>query len=1838
MNNAPQDSGVEDAPVAQAGKVFVFQRNYGELGLDPIPDAWGEVVVLQSSDAATGDYFGKAVAISGDTIAVGAPGEDGGMEDPLADSGAVYIYQRNLGGEDMWGEVTTVYAPDAQLADQFGTALALDGDTLVVGAPKRDDGSTEDSGAFYIFNRNLDGPDTWGFVIMQYQSGYWEQFGASLALDGGILVVGSPGYYSGSGAVSVYYRNWGGPDMWGSVAPHLIASDGDMDDRFGESVAIQGDTIVVGAPLEDGGDGSPLTDSGSAYVLGRNQGDPDAWGQVTILRASNAQAGDYFGQSVAINTDTIVVGAPGQDTDLENPMLDTGAAYVFNRSQGGVDAWVETRVLYASDTPFYAGFGWSLALFGNTLVVGAPELAISPYDRVGAAYVFNTSGTWLEAASLQAGDAQADDLFGWTVDVDGDTLVVGAQHEDGGFGGSYPDGGAVYVFQRSQAATNTWDQTAVLSGSQMQAYDYFGYAVAISGNTIVVGAYGAEGPGMENSAGIAYVYERHYSFPDHWDEVAVLTPTNPIIDDAMFGYSVDIEGDIVVVGAPGANTNAGACFVFGRNVGWDDAWGLVTWMGLYSPGEYFGLSVAVAGDTIAVGTPGDAGADDLTPGAGAVYLFQQNLGGADHWGSLDIVRSQETQAWDGFGTDVALSGSILVVGAPYEDGGMGDPRSDAGAAYVFYQNQGGYDYWDQVAVLRASDAQADDRFAASVSVSDDVIVAGAADEKGGPGDPIQGAGAAYVFQRNQGGAEAWGQVRTLRASDAQELDWFGISAAIDGNTIVVGAHGRDGELPNEGAAYVFTLQANWVPEALPLPPEAQAGDLFGSVALDGDILVVGAPEADVCPITEPITDTGAAYVFTRLPGGWRQDAILCAPDPQAGDHFGFSVAISGVTIVVGAYGRDGDTGAAYVFEYTDLQGINDWSQVGTLGVGGGQAGDGFGYSVAVQGAEIIVGAPWADGTQADEGAAYVFGNSPTLNAGLDDWSQVGTLGSENPQANGLYGYALGLDGNLLAVGAPGEDQAGGTPVTDAGVVYVYTSGAGVTLDGAAPEDWSQVGTLGAEGDAGQGDGFGTAVALQGSRLIVGAPGEDGAGEVLTDTGIAYVFTITPTLTLLAGMGPIPEDWSQVGTLGVGSGANAGDGFGSALAFSGQAIIVGAPYADIVSTETITDSGAAYAFVLDAGSWYLLQTLRSADAQEEGHFGSLVALDGEWAAVGAPNEDARFAVPITDTGAAYTFKLVLPNAAPLALDDDTTVVADGTGHLLDVLANDSDPNNDLLVISAVDEPAQGVVLDNDLNLVYTPTLGVGGVDTFTYTVTDGNGGYATAQVTVSLEVPPVAEDLTFSTPKDTPHSDRLEASDVDSSVLTFTQHTLPVHGAVNIATSGVFTYTPGLGYVGTDVFTFTVSDGALTDTGRVDITVTAVNEAPIAFDQVITTSEEMAYTGVLTATDVDSPILTYTVVVSPQHGSVSIAAGGAFTYTPGLNYNGSDVFTFTVLDGALTDTGRVDITITAVNDAPLAIDQGIVTTEDTPYTGLLGASDAEDDPLAFSLGLAPQYGSVSITPGGTFTYTPAVDYHGMDLFAFVVSDGVLTDTGQVAVTVISADAATTTLSLTADPLPSAVGQVVTFTAVVSSSGNLNAVQAAPAGTIIFWDGPAALLTTTLDTGGAASFSTAGLALGEHAITAEYLGGPDHQPSSFTLTHTVAYIADLSTSITATLTPGHVVYTIVVTNGGFNDADGAAVSVNFPSHLTQLTWTCAAAGGATCTPSGSGTLQDVLASFPVGGMVTYTVNANRLELESQYTVVIATLPDGVIDLNPGDNQAHFPPGYRFLLPLVLRAQPQ
>jgi uncharacterized repeat protein (TIGR01451 family) len=233
----------------------------------------------------------------------------------------------------------------------------------------------------------------------------------------------------------------------------LTASDAQAGDVFGGSVAISGDTVIVGAVGEDGGPGDPQDTAGAAYVFDRNQGGPEVWGQVAKLTASDAQAGDRFSTAVAISVDTVVVSAWFEGGGPGDPLPDAGAAYIFGRNQGG-------------------------------------------------------AGAWGQAAKLTADDAQTGDEFGFSVAINGDTVVVGAFVEDGGPGDPLPDAGAAYIFSRNQGGTGAWGQTAKVAADDIQSNDFFGNSVAISGDTVIVGAPGEDSGSGDPlpDAGTAYVF------------------------------------------------------------------------------------------------------------------------------------------------------------------------------------------------------------------------------------------------------------------------------------------------------------------------------------------------------------------------------------------------------------------------------------------------------------------------------------------------------------------------------------------------------------------------------------------------------------------------------------------------------------------------------------------------------------------------------------------------------------------------------------------------------------------------------------------------------------------------------------------------------------------------------------------------------------------------------------------------------------------------------------------------------------------------------------------------------------------------------------------------------------------------------------------------------------------------------------------------------------------------------------------------------------------------------------------------------------------------------------
>jgi hypothetical protein len=395
-----------------------------------------EVKKLLASDAQAVDLFGVSVAVSGDTAVVGALFEDAAG----SDAGAAYVFQRDQGGGDNWGQVKKLTASDAQFNDWFGVSVAVSGDIAVVGAWWEDTGG-EDAGAAYVFGRDEGGAGNWGQVkkltASDAQAG--DVFGFSVAISGDNAVVGAAREDAGgsdAGAAYVFGRDQGGADNWGEVKK-LIASDAQSDDLFG-SVAVSGDTAVVGALSEDAGG----TDAGAAYVFQRDEGGAGNWGQVKKLTASDAQADDVLGRSVAISGDTVIVGADWEDAGGIN----AGAAYVFGRGQGGADNWGEVKKLTTSDAQPTDEFGYGVAINGDTVVVGA-RMEDAGGSDAGAAYVFGRdqggAGNWGEVKKFTASDAQADDSFGYSVALSGDTAVVGALGEDA----RGDSAGAAYVFQ-----------------------------------------------------------------------------------------------------------------------------------------------------------------------------------------------------------------------------------------------------------------------------------------------------------------------------------------------------------------------------------------------------------------------------------------------------------------------------------------------------------------------------------------------------------------------------------------------------------------------------------------------------------------------------------------------------------------------------------------------------------------------------------------------------------------------------------------------------------------------------------------------------------------------------------------------------------------------------------------------------------------------------------------------------------------------------------------------------------------------------------------------------------------------------------------------------------------------------------------------------------------------------------------------------------------------------------------------------------------------------------------------------------------------------------------------
>jgi len=404
------------------------------------------------------------------------------------------------------------------------------------------------------------------------------------------------------------------------------------------------------------------------------------------------------------------------------------------------------------------------------------------------------------------------------------------------------------------ANSNDWQEVKKLIASDVERIDRFGTSVAIAGDVAIVGA------ARENYVGAAYIFEKNVGGPNAWREVKKLTASDASGGDD-FGHSVDIAGDVVIVGAPfnySVTNLSGAAYIFERNVGGPNAWGEVIKLTASDAAiaDYFGFSVAIVSNYAIVGAYDKYNTMGSYPD-GAAYIFERtNVVSGKTWKEVKKLISPDNFTCYRFGTSVSIAESGALVGA-------------SGVAFLFKP----WDNWNESITLTTSCKKAYG-FGESVAIDGDIAIVGARTDN----SISNNAGAAYIFLSNTGGPGVWGEKKQLIASDLQEDNRFGWSVDVDGNIVVVGTY--DGSLKATQAAYVFdrnSYPTNWAQIKKLTASDTEIGDFFGnSVAVAGDVIIVGAFLEGSLYTNE----AGAVYVFSVL-GSLPSETFDNAPDLTA---------------------------------------------------------------------------------------------------------------------------------------------------------------------------------------------------------------------------------------------------------------------------------------------------------------------------------------------------------------------------------------------------------------------------------------------------------------------------------------------------------------------------------------------------------------------------------------------------------------------------------------------------------------------------------------------------------------------------------------------------------------------------------------------------------------------------------------------------------------------------------------------------------------------------------------------------------------------------------------------
>ena len=384
-----------------AGAAYFFERNGSGV--------WTQAQKVVASDREASDRFGRAVSLSGNFAIISAYTEDHDVNGNnfMSGAGSAYIFERN--GSGNWIQVQKIVNPDRSANDRFGQSVSISGNYAIIGADQEDEdisgsNTLNASGSVYVFERN--GVGIWNNIqkLIAADRGANDRFGYAISLSGDYAIIGAhqddedvAGINNINNSGSAYFFEKDGSGVWNQVQKIVASNRGDSD-FFGWSVSLSGDYAVIGSYQEDedGSDNNSLTDSGSAYVFERNGS--GVWIQAQKIVASDRSISDYFGRSVSISGNHIVVGSDFEDEDTTgiNTLNNSGSAYIFERDGGG--NWNQLEKIVSSDRGENDLFGWSVSISGSNIIIGAysedeDALGSNTLSASGSAYIYEDTST-----------------------------------------------------------------------------------------------------------------------------------------------------------------------------------------------------------------------------------------------------------------------------------------------------------------------------------------------------------------------------------------------------------------------------------------------------------------------------------------------------------------------------------------------------------------------------------------------------------------------------------------------------------------------------------------------------------------------------------------------------------------------------------------------------------------------------------------------------------------------------------------------------------------------------------------------------------------------------------------------------------------------------------------------------------------------------------------------------------------------------------------------------------------------------------------------------------------------------------------------------------------------------------------------------------------------------------------------------------------------------------------------------------------------------------------------------------------------------------------------------